>query len=304
MRARYYSTALRRFVNADKVHGDITNALTLNRYAYCNSDPANGIDPTGFIKERGGAGSTVSKTKYLPYNMLYIRPIVFAYSNIENNKKVKRNSNSLSKLYQFLYKSSNFISSLFVGYSYNNDEVKSRFINNSNLKVETNPDINIGIINNQHTQLLHKYAFGNSTISDAGCEAIAVYNSLYNLGSNDVKLSEIIYNIELENAMLNGGEWGCNPYSLERVMNKYNVNMNEVDFEEANQKGDYIFSYITDDTNGELFRSVHTVAAHYDGNNYTVYNNLSGKSIGEEHYKNLNEFANNYICGFYLNSGE
>ena len=53
MRARYYSTALRRFVNADKVHGDISNALTLNRYAYCNGDPANGVDPLGLSAERG-----------------------------------------------------------------------------------------------------------------------------------------------------------------------------------------------------------------------------------------------------------
>ena len=47
MRARYYCPTLRRFVNADKVHGDITNALTLNRYSFCNGDPANGVDPMG-----------------------------------------------------------------------------------------------------------------------------------------------------------------------------------------------------------------------------------------------------------------
>ena len=54
MRARYYSPELRRFINADKVHGDITNALTLNRYAYCNGDPANGVDPLGLSMERNG----------------------------------------------------------------------------------------------------------------------------------------------------------------------------------------------------------------------------------------------------------
>ncbi len=57
MRARYYSPELRRFINADKVHGDISNALTLNRYAFCNGDPANGVDPTGFIKERGNVST-------------------------------------------------------------------------------------------------------------------------------------------------------------------------------------------------------------------------------------------------------
>ena len=52
MRARYYSTALRRFVNADKVHGDITNSLSLNRYTYVNGNPASFIDPEGLNAER------------------------------------------------------------------------------------------------------------------------------------------------------------------------------------------------------------------------------------------------------------
>ena len=59
MRARYYCLTLRRFVNADKVHGDISNALTLNRYAFVNGNPANGVDPMGLSKERGGIGTSM-----------------------------------------------------------------------------------------------------------------------------------------------------------------------------------------------------------------------------------------------------
>ncbi len=59
MRARYYSPALRRFVNADIVAGGIDNAGTLNRYAYCNGDPANGIDPLGLSAERVGIGASM-----------------------------------------------------------------------------------------------------------------------------------------------------------------------------------------------------------------------------------------------------
>ncbi len=70
MRARYYSPTLRRFVNADKVHGDITNALTLNRYSFCNGDPANGIDPTGFSKERGGSKSSYKIGLDFSYNVM------------------------------------------------------------------------------------------------------------------------------------------------------------------------------------------------------------------------------------------
>ena len=57
MRARYYCPTLRRFVNADKVHGDIINALTLNRYSFCNGDPAVNVDPEGLkgVDARGGS---------------------------------------------------------------------------------------------------------------------------------------------------------------------------------------------------------------------------------------------------------
>ena len=47
MRARYYSPDMRRFINADIVAGTITNAVTLNRYAYANANPAMFIDPLG-----------------------------------------------------------------------------------------------------------------------------------------------------------------------------------------------------------------------------------------------------------------
>ncbi len=57
MRARYYCPEIRRFVNADKVHGDISNGLTLNRYAFVNGNPANGVDPMGLSAERVGVGT-------------------------------------------------------------------------------------------------------------------------------------------------------------------------------------------------------------------------------------------------------
>ena len=47
MRARYYSPDMKRFINADIVAGTITNAATLNRYAYANANPVMFIDPLG-----------------------------------------------------------------------------------------------------------------------------------------------------------------------------------------------------------------------------------------------------------------
>ena len=53
MRARYYSPELRRFINADIMAGNISNAITLNRYAYANGNPVSNIDPFGLSAERG-----------------------------------------------------------------------------------------------------------------------------------------------------------------------------------------------------------------------------------------------------------
>ena len=55
MRARYYSPAMRRFVNADIMAGEISNAITLNRYAYANGNPVSNIDPFGLAAEDRGS---------------------------------------------------------------------------------------------------------------------------------------------------------------------------------------------------------------------------------------------------------
>lgn len=53
MRSRYYSPELRRFVNADVLHGNISNSSSLNRYAYVNGNPVSYVDPFGLEGEDG-----------------------------------------------------------------------------------------------------------------------------------------------------------------------------------------------------------------------------------------------------------
>lgn len=55
MRARYYSPEMRRFINADIVAGKLSNAITLNRFAYANGNPVSFVDPFGLSSERIGA---------------------------------------------------------------------------------------------------------------------------------------------------------------------------------------------------------------------------------------------------------
>lgn len=47
MRARYYSPEMKRFINADIIPGKLSNAVTLNRFAYANGNPVSNVDPFG-----------------------------------------------------------------------------------------------------------------------------------------------------------------------------------------------------------------------------------------------------------------
>ena len=55
MRARYYSPDMRRFINADILHGEISDSTSLNRYSYVNGNPVSFVDPFGLSKERGSS---------------------------------------------------------------------------------------------------------------------------------------------------------------------------------------------------------------------------------------------------------
>ena len=60
MRARYYSPAMKRFINADVVAGAISNAITLNRFAYANGNPVSFVDPFGLWSLTGAWNSFTS----------------------------------------------------------------------------------------------------------------------------------------------------------------------------------------------------------------------------------------------------
>ena len=64
MRARYYSPEMKRFINADIIPGKLSNAVTLNRFAYANGNPVSFVDPFGLSPERG-MGPTPLEAAYL-----------------------------------------------------------------------------------------------------------------------------------------------------------------------------------------------------------------------------------------------
>jgi len=91
MRARYYSPELRRFVNADIIPGEISQAVTLNRYAYANGNPVSNVDPFGLAaeEERGWQRYTFAKNFFKIGNTLSVVgnfPLDEVYFNIYGTK--------------------------------------------------------------------------------------------------------------------------------------------------------------------------------------------------------------------------
>ena len=67
MRARYYSPDMKRFINADVIAGAISNAITLNRFAYANGNPVSFIDPFGLSAQSSRISRRMSFTTSLGY---------------------------------------------------------------------------------------------------------------------------------------------------------------------------------------------------------------------------------------------
>ena len=74
MRARYYSPNMKRFINADILPGHISNAVTLNRFAYANGNPVSFVDPFGLSAERAG----IQKKEFEYFLTLFNELLVFS----------------------------------------------------------------------------------------------------------------------------------------------------------------------------------------------------------------------------------
>ena len=78
MRARYYSPEMKRFINADIVAGQLSNAITLNRFAYANGNPVSFVDPFGLSPDNDKGAVDVDS----------LLDIIEQLSVNKNNKKV------------------------------------------------------------------------------------------------------------------------------------------------------------------------------------------------------------------------
>ena len=89
MRARYYSPEMKRFINADVVAGGISNAITLNRFAYANGNPVSFVDPFGLTAERGITGVYINRNHAYYNTPFYNLPIEDRISIMESAADLK-----------------------------------------------------------------------------------------------------------------------------------------------------------------------------------------------------------------------
>ena len=278
MRARYYSPELKRFINADIIAGEISNAVTLNRYAYANGNPVSNIDPFGLSAERGNTSSDkkMSWKEFLQY----------MFKHQENT--LLRDENWLS----------NSILGWIYGVSFN--DIKADYENNSK-----NDIVGYGYndyINDQNVKNspVSKLTLGGTNMADNGCEVIAVYNALLAAGENP-SMADLVMLFEMKNiVILNSfiqGALGSNPYGIGKAFDALGMDYSIVSFNDLLDQGIYVFSFWT---SFDVFATLHTVAMQNDGKgNYVIYNFYSD---GESTKKNPLELLDRkqFITGYRL----
>ena len=128
MRARYYSPELRRFINADIIAGEISNAITLNRYAYANGNPVSNVDPFGLSVERG---NLIAQDKYCDLIIKSLKKSQEAlYSYYRNNTHFNEIKRDIDDAY------SKIISGI------KNDTSPEEFLNNVKIRIDINSNYN------------------------------------------------------------------------------------------------------------------------------------------------------------------
>lgn len=90
MRARYYSPALKRFMNADIILGSIVDPSTLNLYAYVNGNPISYVDPFGLSKEESSNGGWNVGVEFDPGFLDWIGWLTGLYGIGKNQYNLKR----------------------------------------------------------------------------------------------------------------------------------------------------------------------------------------------------------------------
>ena len=129
--------------------------------------------------------------------------------------------------------------------------------------------------------------YGDTDVGTAGCEAVAIYNILM-LERRPRPLSDIIYDLQSSQTLVNRGKWGTNPFAMKTLLREYDFDFEEIgSVEEAASKmqpGDKLLVTVWNHSSNP-FKGIH---------GYVVY------MTGEKEYWILNK---NYKSKPELSSG-
>lgn len=146
-----------------------------------------------------------------------------------------------------------------------------------------------GYIENQ--KLYPDMVYGKTTISYAGCEIIAAYNALRDLGGVDIKEFPSIISFFEKDGIVLGGKFGTAPKAIRDFLEKrgYKTSFitDDKKVDEVSEKSDTIILTIYNDRN-DLSKQIHTICVSkvFDGFiAHNVYGN--GNVVGP--YKTVSE---------------
>ena len=84
MRARYYNTDIKRFMNWDVVDGSIENSQSLNKYSYVQGNPVSLTDPFGLCPEGGGTSEELQLSKHTLLDIAGCIPVIGCFFDLAN----------------------------------------------------------------------------------------------------------------------------------------------------------------------------------------------------------------------------
>jgi len=244
------------------VAGEISNAITLNRYAYANGNPISNVDPLGMAS--------------------IALPPSFIYDREKREKAFKDLENGALRMESVLNAGSTSKQS------------------EKNLSYNSEIDIKNQIIPYQREAPYSNLMLGNNYISENGCEVIAVNNAM-NLLKYDTSMAELIYIFETSGAVIGGsligGAFGSNPYSLPKVFDQLGLGYETVSIDEMGENGVYIISYWNSSDYGAM---IHTIAIEKTDTGYELYN-LDGnytKKTNNTVVNDLSKYESGFITGY------
>ena len=207
MRARYYSPDMRRFVNADIIAGEISETITLNRYAYANGNPVSNVDPLGLFilvepqLVEPQIVSFLKLTEYFGNSVLYVDSMLSKDTNAS-----------------YAYSDSNY------EYNIKHDKVDDLIYNQTGiaLKYGNTYSTGCGPISVYNAMIL--LGFENVSLANI----IRAFET-----SNAVSFQKLA-----------NGSLGSNPYAFPRIFEKYNIKYSSIsDLKDLNEPGVYIIGY-------------------------------------------------------------